>query len=154
MQAQVDEQTLINASVHFWEQMLAMALAPLPDPSEFCAGSGHVLGSVGLSGNWTGRVEVRMAEPLAHAATAAMLMQPEDSLAEADTLDATREIANMIAGAIKSSLPRPCAMTVPEAAVEREGFCTPEETADSLIVVFRLEAGDLMVRVWEQECIA
>jgi hypothetical protein len=58
----------------------------------------------------------------------------------------------MIAGVIKSSLPRPCAMTVPASAVEAEGFCGQPRTEDTLVVAFRHATGDLVVRVWEQEC--
>ena len=58
----------------------------------------------------------------------------------------------MIAGIIKSSLPRPCTMNVPESIVESKCFCGPAQTEDSLIVAFRHASGDLMVRVWEQEC--
>jgi hypothetical protein len=81
-----------------------------------------------------------------------MMMQPLDTVGEADTLDATKEIANMIAGTIKSSLPRPCTMTVPESAVEAESFTGSAPTDDTLVVAFRHASGDLMVRVWEQEC--
>jgi hypothetical protein len=56
----------------------------------------------------------------------------------------------MIAGTIKSSLPRPCTMTVPESAVEAEGFCGTAQTEDSLAVAFRHASGDLMVRIWEK----
>jgi CheY-specific phosphatase CheX len=152
MRAQVDEQCVIKANSQFWEQMLAMSLNTLARPEEFCAGSGHVLGSVNLGGVWKGRIEVRMAGPLAYQATAAMMMQPLETVVEADALDATKEIANMIAGTIKSSLPRPCTMTIPESVVEADGFCNPEPTEDSLVVAFRHATGDLMVRVWEQEC--
>lgn len=152
MKALVDEQCVIKASSQFWEQMLAMILDPVPAAGEYCVGAGHVLGSVNLGGVWKGRIEVRMAEGLAYQATAAMMMQPVESVAEADALDATKEIANMIAGTIKSSLPRPCTMTVPESAVETEGFCSHPQTEDSLMVVFRHASGDLMVRVWEEEC--
>jgi CheY-specific phosphatase CheX len=152
MRAQVDEQCVIKANSQFWEQMLAMTLDTLPASQEFCVGAGHVLGSVNLNGVWKGRIEVRMAEGLAYQATAAMMMQAVETVGEADTLDATKEIANMIAGTIKSSLPRPCTMTVPESAVEAEGFCGPQSTEDTLVVVFRHASGDLMVRIWEQEC--
>jgi CheY-specific phosphatase CheX len=152
MKAQVDEQCVINANSQFWEQMLAMTLAPMATPNEFSVAPGHVMGSVSLGGVWKGRIEVRMAEGLAYQATAAMMMQPLDTVVEADALDATKEIANMIAGTIKSSLPRPCTMTVPEAGVEVNAFCIPPLTEDSLIVAFRHESGDLMVRVCEEEC--
>jgi CheY-specific phosphatase CheX len=149
---QIDEQCVINANAQFWEQMLAMTLDPLVAPEEFCAGAGHVLGGVNLGGVWKGRIEVRLAEGLAYQATAAMMMQPLGTMAESDTLDATKEIANMIAGTIKSSLPRPCTMSVPESVVEAEVFCRLAQTEDSLAVAFHHESGDLMVRIWEQEC--
>jgi hypothetical protein len=43
-------------------------------------------------------------------------------------------------------------MTVPESAVEANGYCSPPQTDDTLVVAFRHESGDLMVRVWEEEC--
>lgn len=152
MRAQLDQQNVIKANAQFWEQMLAMTLNPMAMPGEFCVSAGHLLGWVALEGVWKGRIEVRMGEGLAYQATAAMLMQSLENVAEADALDATKEIANMIAGVIKSSLPRPCTMTVPESAVEAAGFCSMPQTEDSLVVAFRHESGDLMVRVWEQEC--
>ena len=153
MRAQLDEQSVIKANNQFWQQMLAMTLEIMPVPEEFCVSAGHILGSVNLSGNWKGRIEVRMAGRLAYEATAAMMMQPVDTVAEADALDAAREIANMIAGTLKSSLPRPCAMSVPESTVEPEGFCGRPRTEDSMVVAFRHAAGHLMVRVCEQECL-
>jgi CheY-specific phosphatase CheX len=152
MRAQIDEQCVINANVQFWEQMLAMTLDPLAAPRKFCVSSGHILGSVNLGGVWKGRIEVRLSEGLAYQATATMLMQPLETVAESDALDATKEIANMIAGTIKSSLPRPCTMSVPESVVEAEGFCSLPQTEDSLAVAFHHESGDLMVRIWEQKC--
>jgi len=133
--------------------MLAMHLEHLPMGQEFCVAAGHLHASVQLSGVWTGRIEVRLSDGLALSATAAMLMQPADQVAEADTLDATKEIANMIAGTIKSSLPRPCTMSVPESAIEADGFSGHAQTEDTLVVGFRHASGDLMVRVLEKECI-
>ena len=153
MRAQVDEECVIKANSQFWEQMLAMKLDTMRPSAEFCVGAGHVMGSVTLSGAWTGRIEIRMAGTLAYEATAAMMMQPLDTVAEADALDATKEIANMIAGTIKSSLPRPCAMAVPESVVEAESFCGQPRTEDSLMVIFHHAAGDLMVCIWEKECL-
>jgi CheY-specific phosphatase CheX len=152
MRAQLDEQSVIKANAQFWEQMLAMTLDPVGSPEEFSAGAGHVMGSIALSGAWKGLVEVRMTPGLAYEATAAMMMQPVDTVVEADALDATKEIANMIAGTLKSSLPRPCSMSVPESVVAVEDFCGQSQTEDMLLVAFRHAAGDLMVRVWEQEC--
>jgi len=147
----VNEETVIRASQQFWEQMLAMHLEHVPADSRIFVGAGHLRASVSLMGMCTGRIEVRLAERLAYAATAAMLLQPLHQIAEADTLDAAREIANMIAGTIKASLPRPCTMTLPESSVETDGFCGLPLTRHALAVAFRHEAGDLMVRVQARE---
>jgi CheY-specific phosphatase CheX len=128
-----------------------MKLEPLPSTVEFCLEAGHVLGRVSLSGAWNGQIEIRMDEGLTNQATAAMLMQPLAEVAEADALDATKEIANMIAGVIKSSLPRPCAMTVPEAAMNLEQFCGEMRDEHSVSVVFRHAAGTMLVRVQMQK---
>lgn len=152
MNAQIDEASVINANSQFWEQMLAMHLDHLPIADEACMGAGHFCASVRLSGVWTGQIEVRLTDKLALTATSAMLMTPPESVAEADTLDATKEIANMIAGTIKSALPRPCEMTVPESSLEADGFCGAAQTDDTLLVSFRHADGDLMVRIHEQGC--
>ena len=102
MPSHLDEQSLVRANAQFWEQMLGMQMDTVPFAEEFCVDPGHVLVSVGLFGNWNGRIEVRMARNLADMATAAMLMQPVEAVVEADTLDATREIVNMIGGLLKS----------------------------------------------------
>jgi chemotaxis protein CheX len=151
MRAHLDEQSVINANAQFWEQMLAMSLEPVQPQEELQIAGRHMLGSVNLSGVWKGRVEVRLGEGLAQQATAAMLMQPVETVVETVMLDATKEIANMIGGVIKSSLPRPCNMTVPESGVETAEFTNQAQADDSLVVGFRHSAGDLMVRVWEEE---
>jgi CheY-specific phosphatase CheX len=150
--AQLSEEALVKASAQFWEQMLQMQLDRVPCTENFCVGSGHLRASVSLSGMWTGRIEVRFAQGLAQAATAAMMMQPAEAVSEADVLDAIREIANMIGGVIKSSLPRPCLMTLPESGVANEMLCVQAGNGDSLAVAFRHPAGGLMVRVWEEAC--
>ena len=152
MQARLDEQSVIQANSQFWEQMLAMKLDALPGAEQPRLSAAHMSGSVALSGAWTGVIEVRLASGLAFQATAAMMMQTLDSVVEADALDAIREIANMIAGTIKSSLPRPCSMSVPNSAVEREAYFVPCPAEDTLLVAFRHPTGDLTVRVYEQEC--
>ncbi|MGA2534648.1 MAG: chemotaxis protein CheX [Terracidiphilus sp.] len=153
MKVNLCEQSVVNASDQFWEQMLAMKLDVMSTAEDFHAGAGHIFGAVVLTGVWEGRIEVRMAGGLAYHAAAAMMMQAVETVAEADVLDATKEIANMIAGTIKSSLPRPCSMTVPESALAHEGFDGPAATDNALVVGFRHATGDLMVRIWEQECL-
>lgn len=152
MRADLNEDSLVKANAQFWEQMLAMQLDREPSHESFSIASEHLLASVSLSGMWTGRIEVRLAKGLALAATAAMLMQPEDAVSDADVMDAIREVANMIGGVIKSSLPRPCAMTIPVSTVSPEGPHEETRLGEALAVAFRHPAGGLMVIVWEEPC--
>ena len=154
MRAELEERTIIEASSQFWEQMLAMTVTPVPQAGKFCVGPGHVQAFVGLSGAWNGSIEVRLDERLAAAATAAMLMRPVEKVVLEDTLDAVREIANMIAGVIKSSLPRPCNMTVPSSQLVDECFCSFAQSEDTMMVAFQHEAGELMVCISERALIA
>jgi len=155
MHEAISQNSIEKANALFWEQMLAMQLYPVeqnsPEAANVrCIGSEHVVGSCDLSGVWSGRIEVRLSRGLALEATAAMLMQPVGQVLNSDILDATKEIANMIAGTLKSALPRPCTMTVPSAALEAADFCILPRTHDSVSVFFCHAAGELMVRVWEQ----
>jgi CheY-specific phosphatase CheX len=153
MPVTVTEENICNANALFWEQMLAMRVEPIQKTTEAevrCIGAEHIVGSCDLSGVWIGRIEVRLSHGLAMHATSAMLMQPVESVQPNDALDAIREIANMIAGTIKSTLPRPCTMTVPSAEVEPADFCILPRTNDSVTVFFHHAAGELMVRVRQQ----
>ncbi len=151
MRAELNEDSLVKANAQFWEQMLNMRLDPEPSRDSFSVATEHILASVSLSGMWTGRIEVRLARGLALVATAAMLMQPEDAVSEADMMDAIREVANMIGGVIKSSLPRPCAMTLPVSSVACEVESAESPCGELLAVAFRHPAGGLMVSVWEEQ---
>jgi len=150
MHVTITVESIHNANAQFWEQMLAMRLEPIDETQLRCIGAEHVMGSCDLSGVWAGSVEVRLSRGLALHATSAMLMQPLEQVQANDTLDAIKEIANMIAGTIKSALPRPCVMTVPFAEVASADFCILPRTPNSVTVFFGHAAGELMIRVWER----
>jgi CheY-specific phosphatase CheX len=152
MRAQLGERAVVEASNHFWEQMLGITMETVP-ASEVRTVAGHVRGSVQLTGAWNGLVEVRLADRLAYFASAGMLMMPLEAVGEADVLDAVREIANMTAGTIKSSLPRPCAMSLPTSSLVADAWSGPSNPQDSLVVSLRHPTGDFVVRVLEQECV-
>jgi CheY-specific phosphatase CheX len=155
MHSAVTEAGIHRASAQFWEQMLAMELEPVESSGMRSIGVNHMMGSCDLAGAWSGCVEVRLSQGLAMRATAAMLMQSVDAVQAGDILDATKEIANMIAGIFKSALPRPCTMTIPHAEAIAEDFCVLPRTADSVAVFFRHDSGALMIRVCEAElCVA
>ncbi len=123
MHASVTEDSILRANTLFWEQMLAMSLNLLSTSSASpqCIGAEHVVGSCDLSGEWNGRIEVRLSRGLALKATATL----------------------------KSALPRPCVMSVPSADLEPNDFYSRPQTEDSLTVFFHHATGQLMIRVCE-----
>ncbi len=149
MHSSVTEAGIQKANAQFWEQMLAMQLEPVEPAHGRCIGPYHVVGSCDLAGAWSGRVEVRLSQGLALRATAAMLMQSMEAVQPGDVLDATKEIANMIAGTFKSSLPRPSTMSIPDAEEIHEDFCVNASATDSVTVFFEHPAGGFMIRVRE-----
>ncbi len=150
MKVALDEQCVIRANEQFWRQMVAMILSPVSLAETCCIGAGHVVASVDLMGAWQGQIELRIAGMLAYQATAAMMMQAPDTVAIGDVLDASKEIANMIAGGIKPSLPRPSIMSVPESAMASDQFCSQNPTSDDFVVLFRHATGDMLVRIVER----
>ena len=154
MRTQVTPENVEKANSQFWEQMLGMRLERIGPGSPAGADSAsidhlHVMGCCELAGVWSGLIEVRLSMGLAQVATAAMLMQVPEAVLSEDLLDATKEIANMIAGTIKSVLPRPCTMTVPHAEIENRDVSSLDRTPGVLSVYFENDAGTLLVRVCE-----
>ena len=146
MNAPVTESQIEQANSQFWGQMLGVEMRLVAQEAADWMEASHVAGWCQLSGAWSGHIEVRMTHGLATMATSAMLALPEHSVQETDVMDAVKEIANMIAGTIKSTLPRPCSMTVPEAAVHAE--VEPDFAACS--AQFQHDSGQLMVRLVEK----
>lgn len=70
-----------------------------------------------IGGSWTGNVRVIMCPKLAEQLTRALLRQAIDPLPATFTLeeiqDSLRELANMIAGNLKASLPGKCGLATP-----------------------------------------
>jgi len=100
-----------------FETMLSMKLEALaeealPDAQE------HVIGSVGLGGEQvSGAVFLLVSEKFAHAMASAMLgSKPGEAIEESAINDVVSEIANMLAGGVKSRLTDdgiPCCMSTP-----------------------------------------
>ena len=145
MRPELDEQCVIKASAQFWEQMLAMQLTPLHH-EEASLGDRHFTGRVQMSGAWNGLVEVRMSPGLASHATAAMLMQPLETVAESDTLDATREIRRRVP---PSHQPVIIAMTASAMARDREN-CLAAGMDDFLSKPVRGEDLQARLQRWQR----
>lgn len=151
MNIDLSRDTLIDANALFWGQMLSMTLIPIANTGSFFVRDGDLRGIVQFSGAFGGYVTVRMEMGLARFATAAMLMQPIEAVAELDVLDAIKEITNMIAGTLKSSLPKPCLMALPRSAVQQGRFCKTTAETFLLTAEFLHPEGHMMICVCGQD---
>jgi|GEM_PF-2423129 len=78
-------------------------------------GSEPELGSsVGILGGWDGTVTISVSKALADTVASRMFMVAAGESSEADLRDAVGELANQVAGAIKSMVPTPSKLLLPE----------------------------------------
>lgn len=98
---------------------------------------------VRIGGAWEGRVCLKMSLDLARAVTAHIFAIPEDEVDDELIADAVRELANIVSGNIKSLLPDPSELGLPEPAGEVEGeiVVEVEMSCDDQPVVVVVEKG-------------
>lgn len=107
-----------------------------------------VTATVRILGAWRGCVVLTTPEPLARAAAAAMLGVRTEQLSRADVADAVGELANVVAGNLKSLLPAPSTLSLPAVAA---GLVLPAPGAALLNdVLLTGPAGSVALTVWRQ----
>jgi chemotaxis protein CheX len=84
------------------------SIAPEPDD--------RVTGCVHISGAYTGSLTVRCSTPMARQIAGALFGLPEQEVTDAEVADAVGEIANIVGGNVKSTLPGPSALSLPAIA--------------------------------------
>lgn len=82
-------------------------------PPEAQAGTADVCASVSITGSWHGHVVVKCSEATARYAAAALLAMEVAEVSEDDVIDALGELANIVGGNVKSTLPSQCAVSLP-----------------------------------------
>lgn len=140
---------VVDANNVLWQQMPELVLRPTEISEGVHPGSALMSGSVVIEGVWTGCIEVWLEKEFAYVATSAMMMQPLPTVSEADVIDAVKEIANIVGGLLKSTLPRPTSMKVPEFTNVADALYKDCDAKVCLTVAFRHASGMMLVRVRE-----
>lgn len=100
-----------------FDTMLSLEIQPSVSGAIFTTQETQVIGMVGLAGAVTGVVCLRVPEHFSTYLTRTMTgMEPEDPLTEADINDVIGELANIIAGKLKSCFRtegRACSLSLP-----------------------------------------
>ena len=72
-----------------------------------------VIASVAITGAWDGHVVIRATRDLAVSVASALLFVDAAEVSDADLVDATGELANVVAGNVKCLLPQPSLLALP-----------------------------------------
>lgn len=110
--------TLEEILCDVWSAYLSTFEAPTPSSEP---GGAELVGSVRVSGAWQGAVDLALSAPTARLAAAAMLALPDEELDDQDVRDAVGELANIVGGNVKSLLPAPTTLSLPELVPGRHG---------------------------------
>lgn len=101
-------ESIWSTTVAIEAHVVTAPIAPSPD--------GKVLACVTISGAWNGAVVVECdVAGASHIAGAMLDMDPKE-LSEDDVRDAIGEVANVIGGNVKASLPQPSVLSLPSVA--------------------------------------
>jgi|tagenome__1003787_1003787.scaffolds.fasta_scaffold20531697_3 chemotaxis protein CheX len=79
-----------------------------------------VLARVSVTGTWNGEVVVECSTPLARLVTSHLLLVAIDELADDDVRDVVGELVNVIGGNVKSVMPGPSTMSLPQSLLDGE----------------------------------
>jgi chemotaxis protein CheX len=93
-------------------------LPPLPGELDDVAGAARdVCASVSITGAWHGHVVVACSATTGKHAAAALLAMDAGEVTDDDVVDALGELANIVGGNVKSTLPSQCAVSLPHVIV-------------------------------------
>lgn len=116
----IERDDILKITEDVWSSMLGLALSPAraaPDAGAPPSSRG-MTGRVTITGAWTGCVTLHSSEALARRAAAIMIGDGSTQLTQAEVMDSLGELANIVAGNIKSLLPGPTCLSTPTVETE------------------------------------
>jgi CheY-specific phosphatase CheX len=104
---------------------------------------------VGITGPWQGEVVVAVLGASAPKFAAAMLGTPSSQVTTEDTADALCELANMIGGQVKGTLPTGCRLSLPRVRTTEpgDGAALEQELTDVCVSTFDWSGHPLRISI-------
>jgi chemotaxis protein CheX len=145
------EEEILEITEATWTAMLGMEIARRTGSGAPDGATSFLNGHVGISGAWEGQVMIHGTSGLARSAASKIFSIAPEEVSEQDEVDAIYELTNIIAGNIKSLLPEPCQLSLPE--VHRGTEWAVEATGADCVseLSFESEGHVLQVAVWKRE---
>ncbi len=103
---------LLGVVDEIFSMMLQIDAQPV-DVSVQAAADADYRGCVQINGEWEGRVHLDTTEGFATDAASRMLMMSPGEVGKSDVVDTLAELTNMVGGSIKSFLPGPSKLSIP-----------------------------------------
>jgi chemotaxis protein CheX len=112
----LDDNQLLEVTEFVWNSTLGLILEPGPAVA-MAVPQGRVSAVVAITGAWEGTIHLTTTTEMADLAAARMFGCGADEVSEPERLDAVGELANQIGGSVKSLLPGPCTLSLPQVRV-------------------------------------
>lgn len=144
------EQEILEITETTWQAMLGLDIQAGTLPATVDLANGWWTGKVEISGAWNGVVLLHGSRQLAHSAAAVIFANGQSKVTPQDRSDAMYELTNVIAGNIKSLLPGPCQLSLPQVMqTTPEGLNVAHAECVSELV-FHCQDQPLFVSLWKR----
>lgn len=144
------EKEILEITETTWQAMLGLDIQAGTWPATIDLADGFWTGKVEISGAWNGVVVLHGSGQLAHSAASVIFANGRSAVTAQDRSDAMYELTNVIAGNIKSLLPGPCQLSLPQVmqtAPEGLDVAHAERVSE---LVFDCQDQPLYVSLWKR----
>jgi chemotaxis protein CheX len=135
-----------------WASFLGDEIIPLDTDAPTMANQPpemhEVIASVSIAGAWSGHLVLGLARTGATAVAGAMFGSEEGDVSSEELADAVGELGNIIAGNIKSMLPEPSTLSLPQVVFDAQSFALPSARV-RVSTVLGWNANSIIVSLWE-----
>ncbi len=147
------EEEILEITEATWTSMFELDIRHTPGQPFSSKGEAVFIGQVNISGAWEGQVIIYGTSTLARIAASKIFAISMESVQEQDQIDAMYEISNIIAGNIKSLLPEPCKLSIPQVELETDSESEMEILGNNRVsaVEFESEGQPMSVTLWKRE---
>jgi len=109
-----------------------------------------VSGSVTISGEWNGAVQMELTDSSQRGTAAAMFLLDPDVLSAEEIVAAVGELVNMVGGGIKGMLPEPSRLSLPTVVQGHDLHLSFPGMAPVLRYARASESGPIAVTIWAE----
>lgn len=145
------EEEILEITEATWNAMLEIEIQRTSIDAVHSEGEESLLGHVNISGAWEGEVFLHTTVALARSVASKIFAIPQESVQAQDQIDAVYELSNIIAGNIKSLLPEPCKLSIPEVERVTEWATDAIEATRVSQLSFESEGQPMTVTLWKRE---